>query len=299
VSRSTVNKEKRSNSRVSQSSSGTGKRTVETKKQHRSVEAGELRRTGPPTSSKTLGTRPFVGAKNVKVFYHDFDERTANALCAQQYLQVDTETDGLDFRKHKLRIVQIGTSNRSVYIVREPGPVHVSPNLHKVLNHSYPRKIFHHAAFDTRFILAYMNTNVMNVECTKVLMKIMHPHLKSGLFESVENLLHVTIPDVPVDYKAWAVEELDGNQKEYICNDVLYLQELWHLLAQQITPEQFNIYIKALTALEQKIYLDVAGYDDLLDYPQNTYEEALSKRAWHGSKHLVSWQWSNTYSNQN
>lgn len=144
----------------------------------------------------------------------------------------------------------------------------------------YPLKIFHHLMFDAKFLMAYIGCMPVNPECTKVMMKVVHPGLRSGLASALEDVLHVDVPDIKVDYGKWGVPELSEKQKEYICNDVVYLNELYQKLVTVMSNRQWELYRAAIDAVQKKVLLDVSGYDDLLDYKQNSAAEGAAKRKW-------------------
>ena len=99
--------------------------------------------------------------------------RSFQSLCA------DTETDGLDFRKDKLRLVQLCTSQNRVYFIREPSEN--SPNLRNILADPTKTFVFHSADFDIKTIKAWMAVSITgNIECTKTLMKIVSQSRSQG-----------------------------------------------------------------------------------------------------------------------
>ena len=134
MSRQEIRSQKNNDIRTGTKSTSTSGVHLETKKQHSRTKG-----------SKLPSARPHRGAASLKIFDHDLDTRTANMLCSQSVLQIDTETEGLDFRKHKLMLVQIATKARRVYVVQNPNIT--SFNLAMVLESQYPKKIFHQSTF--------------------------------------------------------------------------------------------------------------------------------------------------------
>lgn len=134
--------------------------------------------------------------------------------------------------------------------------------------------------FDVKFLYAHTSTIPVNSDCTKTLRKITDSTTGSGLLTSIEEVLGVKVPDIKVDYSKWGVEEYSEAQKEYICNDVVYLNELYEHLATSMKPYEWPIYKTALEAINNKIILDVGGYEDLLDHKQDPPNVASEKRQW-------------------
>ena len=134
--------------------------------------------------------------------------------------------------------------------------------------------------FDVKFLYAHTSTIPVNSDCTKTLRKITDSTTGSGLLTSIEEVLGVKVPDIKVDYSKWGVEEYSEAQKEYICNDVVYLNELYEHLATSMKPYEWPIYKTAWEAINNKIILDVGGYEDLLDHKQDPPNVASEKRQW-------------------
>lgn len=141
--------------------------------------------------------------------------------------------------------------------------------------------------FDAKFLSAYMHILPTNSECTKVMMKITNPGLRSGLASSIEDVLNVKVPNIKVDYTKWGVPELSEKQKEYICNDVVYLNELYEKLATKMTPLEWGVYQRARRIIYDKITLDTMGYEDLLNHRQEAPGVAMAKREWFLDKRLL------------
>ena len=112
------------------------------------------------------------------------------------------------------------------------------------------------------------------------MMKIIHHELRSGLASAIEDILNVEVPDIRVDYTQWGVKELSQTQKDYICNDVVYLNELYLKLLAEMTQEEYLVYERAHRAVIDKTILDVQGYEDLLTHKQEKPGEANKKRIW-------------------
>lgn len=202
-------------------------------------------------------------------------------LCAKEALAVDTETTGLDYRKDKLKLVQIATDTGRVYMVRDPD--HTSLFLNCVFQCPLPAKIFHHAMFDLRFLKSGMRLDVAGkIECTKTLMKICHPEHRSGLGVSLREVIKVSIDkkifrEIKND---WDAEPLSKKQVVYAACDVLYLHKLLKQLKLNCKWHELERYSTAMAAIRRIASLQVEGYTDLFDYPQNSYEKTLEQRNW-------------------
>lgn len=135
--------------------------------------------------------------------------------------------------------------------------------------------------FDLRFIKAGMRLEVEQpIECTKVLMKIVHPDKKSGIGSVLRNALKIHLPDIKVDYSKWNEPVLTRDQLLYSAGDVLYLVKAFKELIHRATRCEIDIYHAAISACTDMAFLQVEGYTDLFDYPQNPFEVNLAHRNW-------------------
>lgn len=135
-------------------------------------------------------------------------------------------------------------------------------------------------SFDLQFIMAGLGTKIKgDVHCTKTLMKILHPELRSGLGSSLRDILNVKI-DKNIKHE-WDKPILSTRQLEYAANDVLYLHDLRNQLFEDMYlshSEKINIYLDAVQALKTKAELTVQGYGDVFAYEQNKYSETHTQR---------------------
>lgn len=215
----------------------------------------------------------------MKVFDGDLDYQIGKRLQKADSISIDTETDGLDYRKDKLRLVQVCTNDGRVYMVRNPIPGSI--NLSLVLLSIISTKIFHHAAFDLRFLKAGLRIETQGkIECTKTLMKIIHPEMKSGLGTATSRLFGIHLNKMAFNHGHWHDEELTREQLSYAANDVLYLPKLLKKLKQDASWADIAKYWRAMKVIPEKAFMEVEGYTDLWDYPQVGHAKALEQRNW-------------------
>jgi ribonuclease D len=244
---------------------------VETKEQYSSPAAGKLPSPGPVRSPKTL-----------KVFERDLDKRTYDSLIRKPYLEIDTETDGLIWYRDKLRLIQVCTPERRVYMVRNPDVS--SHRLRQALTCRRQTKYFHHVLFDLQFIKAWIGIDVDgSIECTKTLMKIVLPEYGSGLINSIKQVLGIQVKQPRVDHSKWKDTLLTDKQTEYAAIDVLYLHSLAQGIKKKATRYQLSKYQDAILAIKIKTQLEVEGFPDLLNYEQDNeaFKMQIRKR-WAG-----------------
>lgn len=160
-------------------------------------------------------------------------------------------------------------------------PDHKSKYLIELLDEEMLVKIFHHALFDIRFLKATLGVETNNVECTKVLSKIMYPQIPSGLGHLIKEYYDIEI-DKEIDHGGWDKEDLNDKQLEYASNDVLYLIDMFNELYAKCSKSQ--LYDTVMKALLTKAYVEVEGYTDLFDYPQTDHRQTKREREWWENK---------------
>jgi len=180
----------------------------------------------------------------------------------------DIETSGLDFRHGEIGTVQLHSPQvGSVLVKLDRGQV--PANLCALLSDPAVLKVFHHAPFDLRFILARWQCHSRRVACTKIASKLLEPHAEpSG--HSLKPLLrkHLGIAlDKTQQASNWTADELSSEQLEYAFNDVLYLLDLFEILAKEIRSAGLDeLYERCLDFLPTRVVLDVGGWPDVYLY---------------------------------
>ncbi len=181
------------------------------------------------------------------------------------FLQVDTETDGLDFRRDKLRLVTIANTLGDVVLIRNPN--HRSNNLKAVLENA--NLIFHHAAFDLRFLYWWcgIKPHPNAVRCTKVLSKMARPSNSSSLYKVVPEVLGVdAFKDKTVTLSDWNVKKLSAEQITYACTDVVHLLDLDLTMHKILTKGMKQTFRTACEAATLAAFVEVEGHVDTLSY---------------------------------
>jgi ribonuclease D len=219
--------------------------------------------------------------RSLEIFDGDINSKTFS-LFFDKALQVDTETDGLDFRKYKLEVITLADLDSNVVMIRHPWSC--KTNLSQLLESQRTTKFFHHADFDLRFIKAWTGIEVYgDIECTKTLMKIVHPELESsGLGSSLKNILGLKI-DKKIDHRKWKNEKYSARQKEYMAGDVLYLYDLYKKLETELASRDMNTllrYTDIMDFIRIKAFAEVEGFLGLWEYRQPTPKESLTARLW-------------------
>ncbi len=109
-------------------------------------------------------------------------------------IAIDSEFSGLNVNRDKLYLVQISSGNNDAHIIQLNRENYDAPNLKKLLTNKNITKIFHFARADMTFIKKYLNVNVENVNCTKIMSKIARSYSdRHGLKDLVKEFLGIEI----------------------------------------------------------------------------------------------------------
>ena len=122
---------------------------------------------------------------NIDIKLHRDD--LPDQLALGDNIAVDCEFMGLNVERDNLCLVQISTGNKDAHIVQLNRKTYHAPNLKEILQNDKINKIFHYARADLLFIKKYLNVNVENVNCTKIMSKIARSYSdKHGLKDLVK-----------------------------------------------------------------------------------------------------------------
>lgn len=190
---------------------------------------------------------------------------------------MDTETTGLDYRKDELKLIQFATKDREVYLVQNPHPD--STYIKALLRRKHAQYVFHHSLFDLRFIFSGLGSFPLGrFNCTKVLMKMVHPNMRSSLAPALRETLdvHISKKEQVSDWGAQLTQE----QINYAAADTVDLIPLYNILYSKLSPAQEPIYHYAIEGIAAKACIEVQGYTDLLDYAQEEFDISNENRNW-------------------
>ena len=175
-------------------------------------------------------------------------------------IAVDCEFMGLNVERDRLCLVQISTGNKDAHIIQLNRDLYNAPNLKKILENDEINKIFHFARADLLFIKKYLNTNVQNVSCTKIMSKLARSYSdKHGLKDLVKEFTGVDIN------KNLQSSDFGGNltekQIQYCAKDVIYLHQIYDSLMKILVREKrYELYLKTIKFIHSRVDLDLASF---------------------------------------
>ena len=129
---------------------------------------------------------------NLDIKLHKFD--LPDDLAFSDKIAIDCEFMGLNVERDRLCLVQISNGNNDAHIIQLDKDSYDAPNLKKILANKNINKLFHFARADLLFIKKYLEVDVQNVNCTKIMSKIARSYSdKHGLKDLIKEFLGIDI----------------------------------------------------------------------------------------------------------
>ena len=195
---------------------------------------------------------------NIDIKLHKGD--LPDQLTLGDKIAVDCEFMGLNVERDSLCLVQISTGNNDAHIIKLNRESYDAPNLKKVLSDSSINKIFHYARADLLFIKKYLNVEVANINCTKIMSKIARSYSdKHGLKDLIKEF---TGNDISKNLQSSDFGgDLTEKQLNYCAKDVIYLHQIYNGLSKILIREKRNdLYKDAIKFIYSRVNLDLASY---------------------------------------
>lgn len=179
----------------------------------------------------------------------------------------DLETTGLDWATDRIGTCQVYVPGRGVEIVQigERKP----QRLVNLLSSADVTKVFHHAAFDLRFMRFNWGMQPASIHCTKILAKIALPRREPRAY-SLKPLVAEFIGanlDKSLQVSDWTSESLTAEQLTYAARDVLHLIDLRDALL-QVAEEQrvLDLVASSFAYLPTRVETDLRRCGDVFAY---------------------------------
>ena len=176
-------------------------------------------------------------------------------------IAIDCEFMGLNVERDRLCLVQISSGNNDAHIIQLNKDKYNAPNL-KNINDEKINKIFHFARADLLFIKKYLDINVHNISCTKIMSKIARSYTdKHGLKDLIKEFIGIDVS------KQLQTSDFGGDlskkQLEYCANDVVHLHKIYEDLNKILLREnRLDLYNKAIKFLPTRVDLDFASFKE-------------------------------------
>ena len=175
-------------------------------------------------------------------------------------IAIDCEFMGLNVERDRLCLVQISSGNNDAHIIQLNKEKYNAPNLKRLLKNENIKKIFHYARADLLFIKKYLNIDVQNIICTKVMSKIARSYSdKHGLKDLIKEFIGIDISKhlQTSDFGG----DLSSKQLEYCANDVIYLHKIQEGLHKILVREnRIDLYNKTIKFIPTRVELDFFSF---------------------------------------
>ncbi len=175
---------------------------------------------------------------------------------------IDCEFMGLNVERDRLCLVQISSGKNDAHIIQLNKDKYDAPNLKKLLIDNNINKIFHFARADLLFIKKYLNVDVENVNCTKIMSRIARSYSdKHGLKDLIKEFIGIDVS------KQLQTSDFGGDlsekQLQYCAKDVIYLHKIYEGLNKILTRENRNdLYNKTIKFIRTRVELDFASFKE-------------------------------------
>ena len=177
-------------------------------------------------------------------------------------IAIDCEFMGLNVERDRLCLVQISSGKNDAHIIQLNKEKYNAPNLKKLLLDKNISKIFHFARADMLFLKKYLNVEVENVNCTKIMSKIARSYSdKHGLKDLVKEFIGIDINKQmqTSDFGG----ELSEKQLQYCAKDVIYLHKIFEDLNKILVREKrIELYNKTIKFINTRVELDSASFTE-------------------------------------
>ena len=159
-------------------------------------------------------------------------------------------------------MLQISSGENDAHIIQLNKDNYDAPNLKKILGDKNIIKLFHFARADLLFIKKYLEVDVKNVHCTKVMSKIARSYSdKHGLKDLIKEFIGIDISKQlqTSDFGG----ELSDKQLKYCAQDVVYLHKIYASLKKILEREKrINLYNETIMFINTRVKLDFASFKD-------------------------------------
>tara|TARA_B100000686_G_C16753582_1_gene954033 strand:- start:1246 stop:1857 length:612 start_codon:yes stop_codon:yes gene_type:complete len=177
-------------------------------------------------------------------------------------IAIDCEFMGLNVERDRLCLVQISSGKNDAHIIQLNKDKYNAPNLKKLLTNNDINKIFHFARADLLFIKKYLNVDVENINCTKLMSRLSRTFSdKHGLKDLIKEFIGIDVS------KQLQTSDFGGNltdkQLQYCAKDVIYLHKIYESLHKILVREnRINLYEETIKFLPTRVELDFASFNE-------------------------------------
>ena len=177
-------------------------------------------------------------------------------------IAIDCEFTGLNIQRDRLCLLQISSGKNDAHIIQLNKDNYNAPNLKNVLTNENINKLFHFARADLLFIKKYLEVDIKNVNCTKIMSKIARSYSdKHGLKDLIKEFIGIDVSKQlqTSDFGG----ELSEKQIKYCAQDVVYLHKIYDSLKKILEREKrLWLYNNTIKFINTRVELDFASFKE-------------------------------------
>ena len=177
-------------------------------------------------------------------------------------IAIDCEFTGLNIQRDRLCLLQISSGKNDAHIIQLNKDNYNAPNLKNVLADENINKLFHFARADLLFIKKYLEVDIKNVNCTKIMSKIARSYSdKHGLKDLIKEFIGIDVSKQlqTSDFGG----ELSEKQIKYCAQDVVYLHKIYDSLKKILEREKrLGLYNNTIKFINTRVELDFASFKE-------------------------------------
>ena len=177
-------------------------------------------------------------------------------------IAIDCEFTGLNIQRDRLCLLQISSGKNDAHIIQFNKDNYHAPNLKNVLADENINKLFHFARADLLFIKKYLEVDIKNVNCTKIMSKIARSYSdKHGLKDLIKEFIGIDVSKQlqTSDFGG----ELSEKQIKYCAQDVVYLHKIYDSLKKILEREnRLGLYNNTIKFINTRVELDFASFKE-------------------------------------
>ena len=177
-------------------------------------------------------------------------------------IAIDCEFTGLNIERDRLCLLQISSGQNDAHIIQLDKDNYNAPNLKNVLNDEKIGKLFHFARADLLFIKKYLEIDIKNVNCTKIMSKIARSYSdRHGLKDLIKEFIGIDVS------KQLQTSDFGGDltdkQLKYCAQDVVYLHKIYQALKKILEREnRIDLYQNTIKFINTRVDLDFASFKE-------------------------------------
>ena len=177
-------------------------------------------------------------------------------------IAIDCEFTGLNIQRDRLCLLQISSGKNDAHIIQLNKDNYNAPNLKNILANENINKLFHFARADLLFIKKYLEVDIKNVNCTKIMSKIARSYSdKHGLKDLIKEFIGIDVSKQlqTSDFGG----ELSEKQIKYCAQDVVYLHKIYDSLKKILEREnRLGLYNNTIKFINTRVELDFASFKE-------------------------------------